>query len=110
MVNIGPQAGAAAFGLRPDSARAVSAAQIAAELNAAPSAVEGELRRLDVAGQIRLSAEGHVIGSAGLGVGPGAHELWVRSPRILGLCADDGGGDTRALQACARGQVPMPTP
>src|SRR5712691_2404553 len=77
------QTRAAAFRLLVETGRAVSAAQIAAELKAAPSAVEGVLRQLDTAGRIRLSAEGHVLGSARLRAAPAAHELWLGSRRGL---------------------------
>src|SRR5713226_10219389 len=89
MDDIGQQTRAAAFRLLLETGRAVSAAQIAAELNAAPSAVERELRRLGAAGRIRLSPEGHVLGSAGLSVAPAAHELWLGSRRFWTWCAYD---------------------
>jgi hypothetical protein len=54
MDDVAQQTRAAAFRLRLGTGRAVSAAQIAADLKAAPSAVEGELHRLDTAGRIRL--------------------------------------------------------
>src|SRR5438105_583977 len=82
-LDLGQETRAAAFGLLLETGRAVSAGQIAAELNAAPSAVEAELRRLDAAGRIRLSAEGHVLGSAGLSAAPAAHELWLGARPFL---------------------------
>src|SRR5438132_10710216 len=87
--DLAQQTRAAAFRLLLETGRAVSAGQIAAELNAAPSAVEAELRRLDAAGRIRLSVEGHVLGSAGLSVAPAAHELWLGSRRFWTWCAYD---------------------
>jgi hypothetical protein len=63
MDDLAQQTRAAALRLLLETGRAVSATQIAAELNAAPLAVEGELRRLDAAGRIRLSANGQVLGS-----------------------------------------------
>src|SRR5713226_8781568 len=98
----GHQTRAAAFRLVLETSRAVSATQIAAELNAAPSAVEGELRRLDAAGRIRLSAEGHVLGSAGLSAAPAAHELWLGSRRFWTWCAYDVVGIVGTLGADAR--------
>jgi DNA-binding transcriptional ArsR family regulator len=102
MDDIGQQTRAAAFRLLLETGRAVSAAQIAADLNAAPSAVEAELRRLDAAGRIRLSADGHVVGSAGLSVVPAAHELWLGSRRFWTWCAYDVVGIVGTLRADAR--------
>ena len=102
MDDLGQQTRAAAFRLVLETGRAVSATQIAAELNAAPSAVEGELRRLDAAGRrIRLSAEGHVLGSAGLSAAPAAHELWLGSRRFWTWCAYDVVGIVGTLGADA---------
>src|SRR5260370_12483605 len=81
MDDVGQQIRAAAFRLLLETGRAVSAAQIAAATKAAPSAVEADLRRLDAAGRIRLSAEGHVLGSARLSGAPAAHELLHGSRR-----------------------------
>jgi pyruvate/2-oxoglutarate dehydrogenase complex dihydrolipoamide dehydrogenase (E3) component len=50
--DLAQQTRAAAFRLLLETGRAVSAAQIAAELKAASWAVEGELHRLDAAGLI----------------------------------------------------------
>jgi Alkylmercury lyase len=83
------QTRAAAFRLLLESGQAVSPEQIAADLNAAPSAVVAELRRLDADGRIRLGAEAHVLGSAGLSVTPAAHELWLGSRRFWTWCAYD---------------------
>src|SRR5260370_37777108 len=82
MDDLAQQTRAAAFRLLLETGRAVSAPQIAAELSATPAAVEADLRRLDAAGRIRLSAEGHVLGSGGLSAAPAAHELWLGSPRF----------------------------
>src|SRR5712691_3807589 len=102
MDDLGQQTRAAAFRLVLETGRAVSATQIAAELNAAASAVEGELRRLDAAGRrIRLSAEGHVLGSAGLSAAPAAHELWLGSRRFWTWCAYDVVGIVGTLGADA---------
>ncbi len=57
--DLGQQTRAAAFRVLLETGRAVSAAQIAAELNVGHSAVEGELHRLDAAGLI-LGA--HLLG------------------------------------------------
>jgi len=100
--DLGRRTRAAAFHLLLETGRAVSAAQIAAELKAAPSAVEGELQRLDAAGRIRLSAEGHVLGSAGLSVAPAAHELWLGSRRFWTWCAYDVVGIVGTLGVDAR--------
>jgi len=100
--DLGRRTRAAAFRLLLETGRAVSAAQIAAELKAAPSAVEGELHRLDGAGWIRLSAEGHVLGSAGLSVAPAAHELWLGSRRFWTWCAYDVVGIVGTLGVDAR--------
>ena len=100
--DLGRRTRAAAFHLLLETGRAVSAAQIAAELKAAPSAVEGELHRLDGAGWIRLSAEGHVLGSAGLSVAPAAHELWLGSRRFWTWCAYDVVGIVGTLGVDAR--------
>ena len=56
--DLAQQTRAAAFRLLLETGQAVSAAQIAAELNAAPSDVEAAHRRLDAAGRIRLSGGG----------------------------------------------------
>jgi len=98
----GHQTRAAAFRLLLETGRAVSAAQIATELYAMPSAVEEELRRLDAAGRIRLSAEGHVLGSVGLSAAPAAHELWLGSRRFWTWCAYDVVGIVGTLGADAR--------
>jgi hypothetical protein len=100
--DLGQRARAAAFRLLLETGRAVSAAQIATELSAMPSAVEEELRRLGAAGRIRLSAEGHVLGSAGLSVAPAAHELWLGSRRFWTWCAYDVVGIVGTLGADAR--------
>jgi hypothetical protein len=102
MDDIGQQTRAAAFRLLLETGRAVSAAQIANELSAMPSAVEEELRRLGAAGRIRLSPEGHVLGSAGLSVTPAAHELRLGSRRFWTWCAYDVVGIVGTLQADAR--------
>jgi len=99
--DLAQQTRAAAFRLLLETGRAVSAAQIAAELKAAPSAVEGELRRLDAAGRIRLSAEGNVLGSAGLSAAPAAHELRLGSRRFWTWCAYDVVGIVGTLGADA---------
>ena len=98
----GHQTRAAAFRLLLETGRAVSAAQIATELYAMPSAVEEELRRLDAAGRIRLSAEGHVLGSVGLSAAPAAHELWLGSRRFWTWCAYDVVGIVGTLGADAQ--------
>src|SRR5260370_32324367 len=97
--DLGQQTRAAAFRLLLESGRAVSVAQIAAELSATPAAVEEELRRLGAAGRIRSSAEGHVLGSAGLSVAPAAHELWLGSPPFLTRWPYGGRGIFRTLPA-----------
>src|SRR5713101_378970 len=98
----GHQTRAAAFRLLLETGRAVAAAQIATELYAMPSAVEEELRRLDAAGRIRLSAEGHVLGSVGLSAAPAAHELWLGARRFWTWCAYDVVGIVGTLGADAR--------
>src|SRR5438132_2757253 len=100
--DLAQQTRAAAFRLLLETGRAVSAGQIAAELNAAPSAVEAELRRLDAAGRIRLSAEGHVLGSAGLSAAPAAHELWLGARPFWTWCAYDVVGIVGTLGADAQ--------
>jgi hypothetical protein len=102
MDDVGQQNRAAAFRLLLETGRAVSAAQIAAATNSAPSAVEADLRRLDAAGRIRLSAEGHVLGSAGLSAAPAAHELWLGSRRFWTWCAYDVVGIVGTLGADAQ--------
>src|SRR5712691_4870168 len=102
MDDVGQQTRAAAFRLLLKTGGAVSAAQIAAATKAAPSAVEADLRRLDAAGRIRLSAEGHVLGSAGLSAAPAAHELWLGSRRFWTWCAYDVVGIVGTLGADAR--------
>jgi hypothetical protein len=102
MDDLAQQTRAAAFRLLLETGRAVSAAQIAAELNAPPSAVEADVRRLDAAGRIRLSAEGQVLGSAGLSAAPAAHELWLGSRRFWTWCAYDVVGIVGTLGADAR--------
>lgn len=71
MDDLARQTRAGAFRLLLETGRAVSAQQIAAELNVTPLVVEAELAGLDAAGRIRLGADGHVLGSAGLSVAPG---------------------------------------
>ena len=100
--DLGQPTRAAAFRLLLETGRAVSAAQIAAATKAAPSAVEADLRRLDAAGRIRLSAQGHVLGSAGLSAAPAAHELWLGSRRFWTWCAYDVVGIVGTLRADAR--------
>jgi DNA-binding transcriptional ArsR family regulator len=102
MDDLGQRTRAAAFRLLLETGGAVSAAQLAAELKATPSAVEGVLRQLDAAGQIRLSAEGHVLGSAGLSAAPAAHELWLGSRRFWTWCAYDIVGIVGTLGADAQ--------
>ena len=99
--DLGQPTRAAAFRLLLETGRAVSAAQIAAATKAAPSAVEADLRRLDAAGRIRLSAEGNVLGSAGLSAAPAAHELWLGSRRFWTWCAYDVVGIVGTLGADA---------
>ncbi len=96
------QTRAAAFRLLLETGRAVSANQVATELGEAPSAVEAELGRLGAAGRIRLSSEGHVLGSAGLSVAPAAHVLWLGSRRFWTWCAYDIVGIVGTLRADAR--------
>jgi hypothetical protein len=96
------QTRAAAFRLLLETGRAVSSAQIAAAIKVVPSAVEADLSRLDAAGRIRLSAEGHVLGSAGLSVVAAAHELWLGSRRFWTWCAYDVVGIIGTLEADAR--------
>ena len=93
---------AAAFRLLLQTGEAVAANQIAAELNVAPSAVVAELIHLGSAGRIRLSAEGHVLGSAGLSVAPAAHDLWLGPRRFWTWCAYDVIGIVGTLEADAR--------
>ena len=100
--DLAQQTRAAAFRLLLETGQAVSAAHIAAELNAAPSDVEAAHRRLDAAGRIRLSGVGQVLGSAGLSVVPAAHELWLGSRRFWTWCAYDVVGIVGALRADAR--------
>jgi len=102
MDDVGQQTRAAAFRLLLETGRAASAAQIAAATKAAPSAVEADLRWLYAAGRIRLSAEGHVLGSAGLSVVSDAHELWLGSRRFWTWCAYDVVGIVGTLGADAR--------
>jgi len=102
MDDVGQQVRAAAFRLLLETGQALSAEQIAGELNAASSGVEGELRRLDAAGRIRLSGEGHVVGSAGLSVAPAAHELWLGSRPFWTWCAYDVVGIVGTLEVDAR--------
>lgn len=98
----GEQTRAAAFRLLLETGRAVSAHQIAAELDAAPSAVEAALRRLDAAGRIRRGAGEVVVGSLGLSVAPAAHELWLGSRQFWTWCAYDVVGIAGALRADAQ--------
>src|SRR3989442_10983306 len=100
--DLGQRTTAAAFRLLLETGRAVSAHRIAGELNAAPSAVEAELRRLAAAGRIRLSAQGQVNGSAGLSAAPAAHELWRGARRFSTWCAYDVVGIVGTLGADAR--------
>ncbi len=60
------------------------------------------LRRLGAAGPIRLSPEGHVLGSAGLSVAPAAHKLWLGSRRFWTWCAYDAVGIIGSLGADAQ--------
>src|SRR5258708_15284917 len=115
--DLGPQTRAAAFRLLLETGRAVSVAQIAAELSATPSAVEEELRWLGAAGRIRSSAEGHVLGSAGLSVAPAAHELWLGSRRFWTWGADGvvgivwtRGADARSPSRSPATRAPIPLP
>src|SRR3989442_9383126 len=101
MDDVGQQTRAAAFRLLLETGGAVSAAQIAAATKAAPLAVKADLRRLDAAGRIRLSAEGKVLGSAGLSAAPAAHELWLGSRRFWTWCAYDVVGIVGTLGADA---------
>src|SRR2546427_11082845 len=78
----GQQTRAAAFGLLLESGGAVSAAQIAAATKAAPLAVKADLRRLDAARRIPLSAGGEVLGSGGLRAAPGAHGILLCPPPV----------------------------
>jgi len=100
--DLAQQTRAAAFRLLLETGQAVSAAHIAAELNAAPSDVEAAHRRLDAAGRIRLSGVGQVLGSAGLSVVPAAHELWLGSRRFWTWCAYDVVGIVGTLGADAQ--------
>lgn len=102
MDDLPQQTRAAAFRLLLETGRAVSAEQIAAELNAAPLAVSEELGRLDLAGRICQSLVGQVVGSAGLSVVPAAHELWLGSRRFWTWCAYDIVGIVGTLEADAR--------
>jgi len=102
MDDLAQQTRAAAFRLLLKTGRPVSVEQIGAELNAAPAAVEGELRRLDAAGRIRLSAEGQVLGSAGLSAVPAAHEVRLGSRRFWAWCAYDVVGIVGTLGADAQ--------
>ncbi len=102
MDDVAELARAAAFRLLLETARPVSAEQIAAELNAAPSAVKAALSRLDLAGRIRVSTDGQVLGSAGLSVVPAAHELWLGPRRFWTWCAYDVVGIVGTLRADAR--------
>lgn len=102
MDEVAELARAAAFRLLLETGRPVSPEQTAAEINAAPAAVEDALRRLDTAGRIRLSAHAHVIGSAGLSVVPAAHELWLGPRRFWTWCAYDVVGIVGTLGANAR--------
>ena len=97
----GLQTRGAAFRLLLETGGAVSAAQIAAATKAARSAVNADLRRLDAAGRIRLSAEGNVLGSAGLSATPATHELWLGSRRFWTWCAYDVVGIVGTLGADA---------
>src|SRR5260370_25722106 len=106
--DLGQRTRAAAFRLLLETGRAVSVAQIAAELSATPSAVEADLRRLDAAGRIRLSPGGHVLGSAGLSAAPAPHELWLGSGRFWTWCAYDPVGIAGTLGAAARAAPPRP--
>jgi hypothetical protein len=69
---------AAAFRLLLQTGRSVTAAQIAAEIDAQPTT-----------GRIRQNEAGHVIGSAGLSVSLAAHELWLGPRRFWTWCAYD---------------------
>src|SRR2546428_10010516 len=115
----GLQTRGAAFRLLLETGGAVSAAQIAAATKAARSAVNADLRRLDAAGRIRLSAEGNVLGSAGLSAAPAAHELWLGSRRVWTWGAYGVPGIVRTLAPHAptpsrspttRGPDPPPVP
>jgi alkylmercury lyase len=93
---------AAAFRLLLQTGRSVTAAQIAAEIDAQPSTVEADLHRLDGAGRIRQNEAGHVIGSAGPSVALAAHELWLGPRRFWTWCAYDAVGIVAAVKANAR--------
>jgi hypothetical protein len=100
--DLGEQTRAAAFRLLLETGRAVSVHQVAAELEAAPAAVQATLCRLDAAGRIRRGAGELVVGSVGLSVAPAAHELWLGSRHFWTWCAYDVVGITGALRADAR--------
>jgi alkylmercury lyase-like protein len=99
---------AAAFRLLLQTGRSVTAAQIAAEIDAQPSTVEADLHRLDGAGRIRQNEAGHVIGSAGLSVALAAQELWLGPRRFWTWCAYDVVGIVAALEADARSHSRSP--
>jgi Alkylmercury lyase len=99
---------AAAFRLLLQTGRSVTAAQIAAEIDAQPNTVEADLHRLGGAGRIRQNEAGQVIGSAGLSVALAAHELWLGPRRFWTWCAYDVVGIVAALEADARSISPSP--
>ncbi len=101
-VELVQQTRAAAFRLLLETGRPVSPEEIAAEVNAAPSVVVAELGRLAAAGRIRLSAQGYVVGSAGLSVARAAHDLLLGSCRFWTWCAYDVVGIVGTLGADAR--------
>jgi hypothetical protein len=82
----GQQTRAAAFWLLLETGRVVSA----------------DLRRMNAAGRIRLSADGYVLGSAGLSAAPAAQELWLGSRRFWTWCAYDVVGIVGTLGADAQ--------
>lgn len=103
-----PDTRATAFRLLLQTGRPVSTAQIAADIEGAPSAVEADLRRLDEAGRLRRNGNGQVVGSFGLSVVPAAHELWLGARRFWTWCAYDVVGIVAALEADARSRSRSP--
>jgi alkylmercury lyase len=96
---IGDEVRGAAFGRLFRTGREVEIAELAADLARPVDEVAGSVEDMSRQGRIRLDAQGRVVGSAGLSIGPDRHEIDLDGRRFWTWCAYDIMGIFGALGA-----------
>jgi alkylmercury lyase len=98
----------AAFRLLATRGESIAPVKLAEVTGINPERLAVVIDQLDAAGRIRRDADGHLVGSAGLGVVPDRHEIELEGRRFWTWCAYDILGIFGALKASGSAWSPSP--